>query len=170
MTKYFKKIIMSKQFNAFKKILKTNATPKRIALGVAIAIFWNFLPVIGFGSVLTFIAAKLFRASEIVAVTFHLGTGLLIPIFYAMNYITGRLILGGRELDFLTPVLAIFTSLGELLSHWFSSSAVQMIVSITYDFLVGSLLNAILAFLIVYIVSRVLISKFHDRKYRKKMT
>ncbi|ACB85635.1 DUF2062 domain-containing protein [Natranaerobius thermophilus] len=147
-----------------KELIKINTTPRKIALAVAIAIFWNFLPVLGLGSILTFIVAKLLKGSEIIAVAFHLGTGFLIPVFYALNYITGRILLGGKELEILSPIIVMLHNVGQFLAQWFSSSAVNVLVSVTYDFLVGSIFNAVIAFLLAYLVTKFL-CRYRERHY-----
>ena len=149
-----------KRFIQLLKLIKVNATPTKIALGIAIAIFWNFLPVIGLGSVLSFSVAKLVKGSEIVAVTFHLGTGFLIPVFYALNFMTGRLLLGGRELDFLSPLISVLNSLGQMASQIISTSAAQILVSVSYDFLIGSVFNSILAFAAAYLITKIILRYF----------
>ncbi len=159
-----KSLFINRYFTMFSQVVKANATPRKIAIALAVGIFWNFLPIVGVGAILSFLVAKILRGSALLAVTTHLGTAILIPGFYTLNYLTGRWILGGAEVDFLKPVLTLLNSMGQTLEQWLNPAVVQTAVSITYNFLVGSFLNAVLAFIVVYIVSRVIVTQVQKSK------
>ncbi len=137
-------------------ILKLKTSPKKIALGVAIAVFWNFLPSLGAGALLSFIAARILQASAVTAVTVSLATGILIPFFYTLNIFTGRFVVfqmgleGISNLDLdLESLLSTFP-LGLQESELFLPMLSQ-IKSVSIDFLIGSVINAFIAGAIMYI-------------------
>lgn len=163
-----KNLWANKYIPLFTKIIRANATPRKIAIALAIAVFWNFLPVVGIGAILSFLGAKILRGSAMIAVTTHLGTAIFIPGFYALNYITGRWVLGGAEVDFLTPILVGLNHFGHFMEQWFNPAVVQTLVSITYDFLVGSFLNAVLAFIVVYVLARIFVAQYQRHQVSLK--
>lgn len=75
-------------------LIRVKGPPYFVALGAAIGLFWNFIPSLGIGPILSLLAARLFKASGVAAVTVNLATGFFIPLFYTLNVLTGRLITG----------------------------------------------------------------------------
>ncbi len=146
-------------------ILKLKTAPRKIALGAAIAIFWNFLPSLGIGALLSYIAARILQASAVAAVTISLATGFLIPFFYTLNVITGRFIiinLGIESLfgnfDFTLQNLLNYLTLPLYESEFFLP-LIPGIKSLSTDFLIGSVINASIAGTLIYIIIWVILKK-----------
>ncbi len=152
-------------YNEMVNILKLKTSPRKIALGVAIAIFWNFLPSLGFGAVLSLIAARILQASAVTAVSVSLATGILIPFFYTLNVLTGRFVVFSMGLERISKNLAldlksIFRDFppGIKESELFLPLLSQ-VKSASFDFLLGSVINAFIAGVVIYIAFRVILMK-----------
>ena len=76
-----------------KQIVEIKEKPFKVALGCALGIGINFIPTFGVGFVLAYFLAIIFRANQACAAATSLLTGILIPIMYALNFVTGGLIL-----------------------------------------------------------------------------
>ncbi|RQD76126.1 MAG: DUF2062 domain-containing protein [Candidatus Syntrophonatronum acetioxidans] len=137
-------------------ILKLKTTPQKIALGVAIGIFMNFLPSMGIGAILSLILAKALRASVVAAVSTSLATGILIPFLYTLNVFTGRLLIINTGIEEITTGIeaSLQKSLDTLVTPLQHSELflpfLSSLKTITIDFLVGSVINAFIAGLIIY--------------------
>lgn len=153
-------IKLKERYLAFRQemesLLKLETPYQKIALGVAIGIFMNFLPSLGLGALLAFILAKILQASVVAAVTTSLATGFLIPFLYTLNVFTGRLLIintgveeitGGIEDSMKNTLDALITPLQH--SEVFLP-LITSLKSLTIDFLVGSVVNAFIAALIIY--------------------
>ncbi len=146
-------------------ILKLKTTPRKIALGAAIAIFWNFLPSMGIGAVLSYIAAKILQASAVAAVSISLASGFLIPFFYTLNVFTGRFIITSLGMESLYCSFGF--NLQKLLNYItlpiyefnFLQPFTQELESLPMDFLLGSIINAFIAGTLIYIIIRVILNK-----------
>ena len=79
------------------RVLHVNDTPHRIALSIAIALFWTWTPTIGLQMVLTLATATLLRANKFVGLPFVWisNPATLIPI-YVPNYFVGCWLTGGE--------------------------------------------------------------------------
>lgn len=131
-------------------------TPHAIALGAALGLSWNFIPSLGVGPILSVVSAKAFRASGIAAVTVNLGTGFFIPFLYSLNLVTGRGLTGnwpggtaveeqlsGSLVETVEGIETIIESPG----HFFGLSR---IAEVGVDFILGAVVNALLAGVLVY--------------------
>jgi len=137
-------------------VFKLETAPQKIALGVAIGIFMNFLPSMGIGAILAFIAARIFRASAAAAVTTSLATGFLIPFLYTLNVFTGRLLITNTGLEEITvnieaSMQQTIDSLVTPLQHSeLFLPLLSSVKSLTIDFLLGSVINAFIAGILIY--------------------
>jgi len=84
-----------------KKLVRVDDSPKRIARGVAIGVFWGIIPTFGFAILFSLPTAVLFRANKFSAI---LGTFVAnpftTPFIYAFEYKIGELILRATPLAF----------------------------------------------------------------------
>lgn len=146
-------------------VFKLETTPQKIALGVAIGIFMNFLPSMGIGAVLAFIAARIFRASAAAAVTTSLATGFLIPFLYTLNVFTGRFLITNTGLEKITGNIegSMQQALDSLVTPLQHSELFLPLLSsvknLTIDFLLGSIINAFIAALLIYGILRFALKK-----------
>ena len=140
------------------KILHLEDTPKAIALGAAIGIFWNFIPTLGLGVFVSMFFARLLKVRVVVAATANLCTGFFIPFFYTLNLITGRILTG-----FNVDLKEIEGELGDSLEQ--SVTGIEKVItnpklyflydkihSLSIDFVIGSIANAFLAAAIIYVI------------------
>jgi len=77
-------------------VLHVDDTPHRIALGVAIGMFWAWTPTVGVQMALTVATAFVFRANKLVGLpwVWISNPATMLPMYYG-NYRLGRLLLGG---------------------------------------------------------------------------
>jgi uncharacterized protein (DUF2062 family) len=79
----------------FKRILRVNATPYAIAMGVAIGAFVSFTPLLGLHFVLAFVLAYLLRANYFSAIVGTVvGNPITFPFIWAFTFRVGRVMLG----------------------------------------------------------------------------
>lgn len=156
---------LQKTKESFRSLKKLPENPHAIAMGAAIGMFWNFIPSLGIGPIVSLIAAKLLRASKAAAVTVNVATGFFIPFFYSLNVITGRSIPGGKPAPFdiggkvqesITNSLGNISEFIEEPSNYFFINKIQ---SLSVDFLVGSMINAVLAAIIVYFLFLIILRR-----------
>lgn len=123
----------------YQKIISLPDSSKKIASGVALGIAFDFLPIPIISIPLSYVAARLVRCSPLAAVATVCVFKVLVPAFYTLDMLVGKLLFGGAYethvaisgFSFLNPYLE------KLIEHG-------------YPFLVGSLVNAALVFLAVY--------------------
>ena len=78
-----------------KRVLRVNATPYAIAMGVACGAFVSFTPLLGLHFILAFAFAYLLRANILAAMLgTAVGNPLTFPFIWAVTYRVGRVILG----------------------------------------------------------------------------
>lgn len=84
-----------------KKLVRVDDSPKRIARGVAIGVFWGIIPTFGFAILFSLPTAVLLRANKFSAI---LGTFVAnpftTPFIYAFEYKIGQLVLKTTPLPF----------------------------------------------------------------------
>ena len=165
---------MKLSFKYLRKISKALKHPYAVCAGMAVGIFWNFIPSLGVGVFLSAITAKLLKASSITAISTNLGTALFIPLFYTLNYLTGRMVMGKNLSN-----TEIQTELGHSMEQ--SLKNVETVIeqpvsffswfqikSVSEDFIVGAAINAITAALIVFTVIWVVLKAIRWNKFLKK--
>lgn len=120
------------------KRMKDN--PRKLARGLALGVFLNFLPTLGTGVFIALIAARYIRANAVLACASALATKWLIPVLYAINLKVGQIVLG-MPTETLTTL-------------WTKMSHLDLlgIMSLGKPFLLGSLLNSIVVSYLSYFV------------------
>jgi uncharacterized protein (DUF2062 family) len=124
----------------FLKMKRMKDNPKKLARGLALGVFLNFLPTFGTGFFIALVAARFLRANVILACGASLATKWCIPILYAFNLKVGQMILGMPSETLVT----IWTKVSDL---DFSG-----ILSLGKPFLLGSVLNSFIVSYISYVV------------------
>ncbi len=118
----------------FKKILTTNDSPHKLAMGFAIGVFWGIMPTFGIAIIFSLPTAVLLKANKVTTI---LGTFVsnpfTTPFFYAFSYKMGSFILDLNPLPFSWDIFKI-----------------ENILSISKSLLVGSVISAIVTAFISY--------------------
>jgi uncharacterized protein (DUF2062 family) len=127
-------------------------TPKKIAQGVALGFAFDFLPIPIISIPLSYLFARLIRCNTVSAVATVIFFKLAVPFFYTLDMMTGKAILG----DISGPA---FHVAGD---SFFSSFLAQM-VEHGYPFLFGSIINAALAWFVVYMLLTYIIKRKRRR-------
>ncbi|HPU35894.1 MAG TPA: DUF2062 domain-containing protein [Bacillota bacterium] len=125
--------------NYYKKVMEMPDSPKKIARGVALGLAFDFLPIPVISIPLSYLVARLTNCSPAAAVATVVVFKLAVPVFFTLNFLSGRLLLG--DLPEPGPVLS-----GDFLLAPF----LNKIMEHGYPFLVGSLINATLIWFAVY--------------------
>lgn len=140
------------------KILHLQDTPNAIALSVAIGVFWNFIPTVGLGVFISIFFARLLKVRAVIAATANLCTGLFIPFFYALNLITGRILIEFNfnlekiEDELGSSIDKSVTGIEEVIANPKLYFFYDKIHSLSADFIIGSLVNAFLTAGLVYVI------------------
>ncbi len=155
-------------------IMSMNATPKKIAIGVAVAMFWNFIPSLGIGPVLTFLATKILRGHIVAGLTLNLGTSIFIPLFYTLNFITGRAVTGASiNSEAKNPAKSDYLQFDTLsfdrVKNFFESpeTIFEALQGFSQDFLIGSVINAFVVGIFLYVVFYLLLKRREARIFEK---
>lgn len=154
---FFKKKIASRLVESvrayYNKVINLSDSPKKIARGVALGFAFDFLPIPVISIPVSYLVARLTRCNPVAAVATVVFFKLAVPFFFTLNILTGNVILGdipGPDIAYTdTPVFG--TVLNMLIDHG-------------YPFLVGSLVNALVAGLAVYFLLMFLIERRRHRK------
>jgi len=134
-----------------KKLLRIKDSPEKIALGLAIGVFWGIMPTFGFAILFSLPTALLFRGNKLAAIlgTF-IANPLTIPLFYPFGYKIGQLILKTAPLPFSWDIFNL-----------------ESLLNISKSLLVGNFLLAIgLALLIYFLVLQIIIryrARYHPK-------
>ncbi len=140
---YFRKRIATPILGSIRayyaRVMSLPDSPQKIARGVALGFAFDFLPIPIISIPLSYLVARFARCNPVAAVCTVIFFKLAVPFFYAINLFVGRAIFGdlpGPDVQFSgAPLVANF--LEQLVEHG-------------YPFLLGSLINAALAWFIVY--------------------
>ena len=125
----------------------------KIAQGVALGVAFDFLPIPIISIPLSYLAARLLRCNPVAAVGTVIFFKLAVPLFYALDALTGRLLfssISGPSVEFVANHVML--------------ESLEAILEMGYPFLLGCLVNAtIMYFVVFYILKRLL-----DRKKSSK--
>lgn len=153
---YFRKRIASPVKETIRayytRMISLPDSPKKIAQGVALGFAFDFLPIPIISIPLSYLVARLARCNPAAAVCTVIFFKLAVPFFYTVNLLVGRAILGdipGPDVQFAGSSLF--------------GNFVAQLVEHGYSFLFGSLLNAVLAWFIVYTLLMYIIKRKRQR-------
>ncbi len=130
--------------NLEKQLEETKEQPHKVALGCALGIGVNFFPTLGLGFILAFFLATLLKVNRASATAVSLLTGPLVPLMYALNFVSGGLILAeatGREnvIELIYAQYALILKVGRLQEQLYGFF--ELLGS---TFLLGATVNALL--------------------------
>ncbi len=122
------------------KILNISDSPKKIAGGVALGLAFDFLPIPIISIPLSYLIARAVRVNSVAAVSTVVILKLAVPSFYALDIFVGKLLFGDIQtgLDIHDMGISTFNFfLDKLFEHG-------------YPFLLGSLINAAVIWIVSY--------------------
>ncbi|HBS59909.1 MAG TPA: hypothetical protein DEA44_11645 [Firmicutes bacterium] len=122
------------------KMKRMKDNPRRLARGLALGVFLNFLPTFGTGFFIALIVARFVRANVVLACTASLATKWCIPILYAINLKVGQTVLGMPSETLTT----LWTKVAEL--------DLSGLLSLGKPFILGSVLNSLVVSYLSYFV------------------
>lgn len=122
------------------RVKRMKDNPQKLARGLALGVFLNFLPTFGTGFFIAFVAARYLRANVFLACSAALATKWCIPILYALNLKVGQMVLGMPSETLST----LWRKIAGLDFHG--------ILSLGKPFLLGSIVNSIVVSYAAYIV------------------
>ena len=148
-------------------VLHADDTPHAIALGVSIATFITFLPLIGLQTILSVTLAAIFRANKAVCfpIVWITNPVTAIPIYYPC-FVLGRLILGpsgGLSGHEVIQRLTHAGTKGSMLEVQFWKDMLFTMAGLGVELWVGSAMVAALLALLSYPFSRWAISAYRER-------
>ncbi|MHB1418697.1 MAG: DUF2062 domain-containing protein [Bacillota bacterium] len=121
------------------KLTALHETPKKLAQSVALGLAIDFLPIPIISIPLSYLVARLTRHNPVATVATVIFFKLAIPVFYALNYMMGKVFLAdmsGPEMV-NTGIVPLDAILDKIFLHG-------------YPFLIGCLINAVLAWFVAY--------------------
>jgi hypothetical protein len=139
------------------RILRLKASPHEIALGMALGIFIGFMPIIPLQTATVLLLALIFRASKLAAaVATWISNPLNMPLFYSMLYFVGRKVFPFLNAPFPQGYDYSFLTLME-------TGKDLLIIMI-----MGGLVLGIPSSIIIYFISRKIVSEYQVRKARRR--
>jgi len=151
-------------------------SPYAIAMGAALGLFLNFIPSFGIGFLIAAAIAKLFKASALAALTMNLGTGFFIPLFYSLNFLTGRFLMGSETASeemggtIQQPLHESLELVEGVAGKSVIDSYLDSLQSFSVDFFLGGVVNAFLASGLIYFIFWGLLTyRRHRRENHNKL-
>ncbi len=137
----------------YKRMMELPDSPKKIAKGVALGLAFDFLPIPFISIPLSYLVARLIRCNPVATVATVVFFKLAVPFFYTLNLMVGNVFLGDMPgPDIQTDGSSIVISfIVRLLEHG-------------YPFLLGSVLNAALVFVLFYFLILFLLKNRRRRR------
>lgn len=137
------KTFFQKIKNLFKRVLWIQDSPEKIALGLAIGIFWGIMPTFGFAILFSLPTALLLKGNRLTSI---LGTFVAnpftVPFIYPSGYKVGQLILKTTPLPFSWEIFSL-----------------ESLLNVGKSLLIGSIFLAFgLAILAYFLVLKIIIS------------
>ncbi|MFZ5590764.1 MAG: DUF2062 domain-containing protein [Bacillota bacterium] len=144
--------------SAVQKILALSDSPHRVALGVALGLALDFLPVPVISIPLSYLLARMLSISPVAAVVTVVFFKWAVPLFFTLDYMVGRLLLGAHTGGGL-PAWQSMPGTGHLHPQYWLGWLGQL----GRPFILGAVINATLAFILGYAVV------YHLLKCRQRM-
>ncbi|OPX84093.1 MAG: hypothetical protein A4E53_03868 [Pelotomaculum sp. PtaB.Bin104] len=142
----------------YNKIISIADSPERLIRGVALGVAFDFLPIPVISIPLSYLVAHLTQCNPIAAASTVIFFKLAVPFFYTLDVLTGTSLLGTR------PGLEVQDTGIAFLDRFLDE-----ILQYGYPFLMGSLINATLAGLAVYLILRFLVARRRRRREKLKI-
>ncbi|AEF95471.1 Protein of unknown function DUF2062 [Desulfotomaculum nigrificans CO-1-SRB] len=130
--------------DAYHRLLNLPEAPQKVAQGIALGMAFDFLPVPFISIPLSFIVAKLIRVHAVAATLTVILFKWAVPLFFTLNIFVGKALVGSAP----SPIPP---ELGEGIPV--IKRALLEMKALGLPFLVGSVINALWASLVVYFVA-----------------
>lgn len=155
-------------------VIKLRSTPRAIAGGLALGTFIAFTPTVGVQLILAFVAATLFNMNRPAAmIPVWITNPVTVAPIYTFNYWLGSKVWDGPP---LSEVSRLFIDIGRTLTRlefWNIKdqffAVLQMGKEILIPLLIGGLAVGVVTGLLVYVLSRKLLSLFFTRRLHKRL-
>lgn len=139
----------------YRKIVRINDSPQRVARGVAIGVFWGVMPTFGLAILFSVPTAIFLRANKMASIlSTFVSNPLTTPIFYASGYSIGQFILNssGKNIP----------------SFSWKIIRIENLWGISKSLLIGNAILATIMALSAYIVTLKIIQRHRRRRIAKK--
>ena len=120
----------------YSRLITLSDAPQKIAHGVALGTALDFLPIPVISIPVAYLLARLIRVNAFAAALSAMFFKWVVPLFYGLNYMMGSFLVGALPAASATPRPGEFSLAG--------------LLHIGYPFLLGAVVNAALAWLLVY--------------------
>ncbi|SFG87431.1 hypothetical protein SAMN05660649_02963 [Desulfotomaculum arcticum] len=140
----------------YTRVMDIPDAPVKVARGAAIGLAIDFMPVPIIGIPIAYVIARVVGGNGLAAAltaTFFKWT---VPFLYMLNIATGSLVMGIEEYDHAMPVMKSATLTP---ADW-----INYLSQFGYPFMVGAVINSILAWLLLYYGVRKLMMTRQKRK------
>lgn len=134
-------------------VLDLPDAPIKVAHGVALGTALDFLPLPIISVPVAYLLARLIKVNAVAAVLAAMFFKFLVPVFYALNLMTGMALLG----QWPVARTAAMQQIADL--KWS-----EYLSELGYSFLAGSLVNGALAWLLTYFILRGLLEYRQRRR------
>lgn len=149
------------------KLVRIDDTPSRIAMGMAVGVFLGIFPTFGFGTILAFILAVLFRFNKAAAVIgSFIMNPLTTPLFWSGSAVLGTMLVGG---DWHRVVQAIEAFSKNFTFHTFLTRDLWRILfgaakKSLYIYFIGNLIISLFFAVLAYFLTFKLTIAYRQRK------
>ncbi|UCE61219.1 MAG: DUF2062 domain-containing protein [Phycisphaerales bacterium] len=152
------------------KVLHTNDTPHQVALGVALAMFVAFLPLVGFQTAIAIGLAALFRANKAVCIPIVWITNpfTIVPI-YGTCLALGKLIMASPAADEAEVLqkLQQGQEAAKFFEWAFWKNVFSILMNLGAELWVGCLIISTVAAVVSYFLARQGLIGYRERRRRK---
>ncbi|MCL2767097.1 MAG: DUF2062 domain-containing protein [Peptococcaceae bacterium] len=127
----------------YHKMVSLPGNTEKIARGIALGLAFDFLPIPIISIPISYFAARLFRCNPVATVATVIFFKLAVPLFFTLNALTGKLLFGyisGPTVEFMSSNPMV--------------KSVEEILVMGYPFLLGSIVNAIICYFLLYYYMR----------------
>lgn len=118
--------------------------------------------------------AKFLKGSGVAAATFNLATGFFIPLYYSLNLITGRFLIGNKvtkdeiENQIGQSFDSSVSNIDSIVEEPLNLLLLDKLQNFTLDFALGALVNGIFFAIVIYFIFVFLIRSQRKLKEKKK--
>ena len=140
----------------YTRVMDIPDAPVKVARGAAIGLAMDFLPVPIIGIPIAYVVARVAGGNGLAAALTATFFKWAVPFFYMFNLATGSLVMGFKEYQHAMPVM---NSAALTPADW-----VNYLSQFGYPFLIGAVINSLLAWLALYFGVRKLMLVRQKRK------
>lgn len=139
----------------FNKVMELPDSSRKIAQGVALGIALDFLPLPFVSIPISFILAKLFRVNAVAAVLTVIFFKWAVPVFFYFDFLVGKILIGEG-----------FNGQNGLEGFSFTGPGawIAWLKSLSYPFLIGSVVNSVIVGIVMYFAVKALLDYYRRKK------